>query len=84
MEFPKQEDWSSLPFPFPGDLPNPGIEPLSPVAHALKVESLLLVTRETPILLCIIYNMNIYVKIYFKVFMLTYRYLDIYIHTHFF
>ena len=27
--------WSGLPFPSPGDLPNPGIEPMSPVAPAL-------------------------------------------------
>ena len=27
VEFPRQEYWSGLPFPFPGDLPNPGIEP---------------------------------------------------------
>ena len=25
MGFSRQEDWSGLPFPFPGDLPNPGI-----------------------------------------------------------
>ena len=30
MEFSWQENWSGLPFPSPGDLPNPGIEPLSP------------------------------------------------------
>ena len=30
MGFPRQEYWSELPFPFPGDLPNPGIEPESP------------------------------------------------------
>ena len=30
MEFPRQEYWSELPFPSPGDLPNPGIEPTSP------------------------------------------------------
>ena len=28
--FPKQEYWSGLPFPFPEDLPDPGIEPMSP------------------------------------------------------
>ena len=28
--FPRQEYWSELPFPIPGDLPNPGIEPTSP------------------------------------------------------
>ena len=30
MGFPRQEYWSGLPLPFPGDLPNPGIEPVSP------------------------------------------------------
>ena len=37
MEFSKQEYWSGLPFPFPGDLPDPGIKPGSPV---LQVDSL--------------------------------------------
>ena len=31
MEFPRQEYWSGLPFLPPGDLPNKGIEPTSPV-----------------------------------------------------
>ena len=30
MGFRRQEYWSKLPFPSPGDLPGPGIEPLSP------------------------------------------------------
>ena len=30
MEFSRQEYWSRLPFPSPRDLPNPGIEPVSP------------------------------------------------------
>ena len=30
MGFPRQEGWSGLPFPSPGDLPDPGIEPMSP------------------------------------------------------
>ena len=30
MEFSRQEQWSGLPFPSPGDLPNLGIEPGSP------------------------------------------------------
>ena len=29
-EFSQQEYWRGLPFPTPGDLPNPGIEPASP------------------------------------------------------
>ena len=38
LEFSKQEYWSALPFPSPGDLPDPGIKPRSP---ALKADSLL-------------------------------------------
>ena len=34
MEFSRQEYWSGLPFPSPGDLPNPGIEPGSPTLQA--------------------------------------------------
>ena len=37
MEFSRQEYWRGLPFPSPGDLPDPGIEPGSPV---LKADSL--------------------------------------------
>ena len=35
VELSKQEYWSGLPFPAPGDLPDQGIIPLSPVAPAL-------------------------------------------------
>ena len=34
MEFPRQEYCSGLPFPSPGDLPDPGIKPRSPALHA--------------------------------------------------
>ena len=34
MEFSRPEYWSGLPFPFPGDLPNPGIEHRSPTLQA--------------------------------------------------
>ena len=34
MRFSRQEYWSGLPFPSPGDLPNPGIEPKSPALQA--------------------------------------------------
>ena len=37
MGFSRQEYWSGLPFPSPGDLPDPGIEPRSP---ALQADSL--------------------------------------------
>ena len=32
MGFSRQDYWSGLPFPSPGDLPDPGIEPTSPVS----------------------------------------------------
>ena len=38
MGFSRQECWSGLPFPSPGDLPDPGIEPRSP---ALQADALL-------------------------------------------
>ena len=34
MGFSRQEHWSELPFPSPGDLPDPGIEPGSPALQA--------------------------------------------------
>ena len=34
MEFSRPEYWSGLPFPSPGDLPNSGIEPASPILQA--------------------------------------------------
>ena len=42
MGFSRQEYWCRLPFPSPGDLPDPGIEPRSP---ALQADSL---TSEPP------------------------------------
>ena len=37
MGFYRQEYWSGLSFPPPGDLPDPGIEPASPVSRVLVV-----------------------------------------------
>jgi len=45
MGFPRQEYWSGLPFPSPGDLPDPGIKPTSP---ALQPDSLLLSHQGSP------------------------------------
>ena len=39
MGFPRQEYWRGLPFPSPGDLPNPGIEPVSPKSPELAGRS---------------------------------------------
>ena len=39
MEFFRQEYWNGKPFPSPGNLPNPGIEPGSPVLQADSLPS---------------------------------------------
>ena len=46
LEFCRQEYWSGLPFPSPGDLPDSGIEPGSPVLQADSLPS------EPPGILC--------------------------------
>ena len=48
MGFSRQEHWGGLPFPFPGDLPNPGIEPASLVSPALPAGSLPLASPGKP------------------------------------
>ena len=40
MGFSRPEYWSGLPFPSPGNLPDPGIEPMSPLSPALQADSL--------------------------------------------
>ena len=47
MGISRQEYWGGLPFPSPGDLPDPGIKPGSP---ALQAESLLSEPLGTPLL----------------------------------
>ena len=49
MGFSRQEYWSGLPCPPPGDLPNAGIEPTSLTFPALQADSLPLSTREAQI-----------------------------------
>ena len=39
MGFSRQEYWSGLPFPSPGDLPNPAIEPGSPTLQANSLQT---------------------------------------------
>ena len=45
MRFPRQEYWSGLPFPSPGDLPDSETEPVSP---ALQADSLPLSHQRSP------------------------------------
>ena len=49
MGFPRQEYWSGLPFPSPGDHPNPGIKPESPGLTCFKQSLYLWATREAPL-----------------------------------
>ena len=42
MGFSRQEYWSGLPFPPPGDIPDPGIKPVSLASPASQADPLLL------------------------------------------
>ena len=53
MGFSRQEDWSELLGPPPGDLLDSGIEPLSPVAPVLQADSLPLSHQGSP---CLFYH----------------------------
>ena len=59
--FSRQEYWSGLPLPSPGDLPNPGTEPASPVSPALADEFFITVPS-------ILYRTDTmdYVNLYFR------------------
>ena len=58
MEFSRQEYWSGLPSPPPGDLPDPGTELMS---HALQVDSLPLSHLCSPLILALInYSLDDY------------------------
>ena len=48
MRFSRQEYWSGLQFPPPGDRHDPEIEPASPVSLALQMDSLLLSHQGSP------------------------------------
>ena len=49
MWFSRQEHWSGLPFPSPGDLPDPGIKHASAVSLALQTDSLLAEPMRKPL-----------------------------------
>ena len=60
MGFTRQEYWSGLPFPPPGDLPNPGIEPGSP---ALQTDALLSEPLGKPTILLQLQKKCLYVPV---------------------
>ena len=51
MGFSRRVYWSGLPFPSPGDLPDPGIEPRSPELQADSLPS----KQESPYVLMLVY-----------------------------
>ena len=61
MGFPRQEYWSGLPFPPPGNLPNPETEPTFP---ALQADSLLLSYQGIPHIPWLYYNIKNYCYYY--------------------
>ena len=66
MGFPEQEYWSRLPFPPPGEFPDPGIKPRSP---ALQVCVCVYIYTHTYI--CIHIYMCVCVYIYIYIFFFT-------------
>ena len=53
LGFSRQEYWSGFPYPPPGDLPNPGMEPTSPVSPASAGEFFTAEPPGKPIYICI-------------------------------
>ena len=66
MGFSRHEYWGGLPFPTPGDLPDPGIEPASLASPALQIHSTS-TTREAHILLIyMLLIINVYNYIFLR------------------
>ena len=63
--FSRQEFWSGLPFPTPGDLSNPGIEPESPASPALAGRSFITEPPGKPISLVLPYNVPLKYKLFY-------------------
>ena len=63
MEFSRQEYWSELLFPPPGDLRDPGIEPVSPTSPTLADGSLPLVPPGKPIMGFMCMHIYLYIAI---------------------
>ena len=68
MELFRQEYWSGLPCPPPGDLPNPGIEPTSPVSPVLAGGFFISVPPEKPHLSSL--SLLIYLVLYLSSYLL--------------
>ena len=60
MGFPRQDSWSGLPFPSPGDFPNPGIKPASAAWHADSMAEPLGETLSEPYAIFIFSDYSVY------------------------
>ena len=78
MEFSRQEYWSGLPFPSPGDLPKPGPEPGAP---ALQADSLLSEPPGKPMCVYSCVYIHMCVHIYICVCVQIYIYNDVFIYV---
>jgi len=63
MGLSRQEYWSGLPCPLPGDLPDSGIKPVPSASPALQVDSLSTDPLRKPKLTCILYFIKKAVKL---------------------
>ena len=63
MGFPRQGYWSGLLFPSPGDLPNPGTEPMSP---SLQADSSLLSCLGSPSKIALLTNIHYSLVLFFS------------------
>ena len=62
MEFSRQENWSGLPCPSPGDLPDPGMKSASPMSPVLAEGSLPLGPPGRPIIFIYILQYHLTIK----------------------
>ena len=73
MGFSRQEYWSGVPLPSPGDLSNPWVEPESPASLALACRFFTTVPPGKPIYICICTYGYIYIYIYMYTHTHTYK-----------
>ena len=64
MGFSKKEYWSGLPFPPPGDLPDPGIEPEIPALPADSLPSKPLGNPYMRVCVCVYVYMSKHIYVY--------------------
>ena len=76
MGFFLQEYWSRLPCPPPGDIPDPGIKPVSPASPAFQVDSLPAESSGKPIYIQL-YKKRYYISTYHIYISIISKYIDV-------